>query len=79
MSTIRDIKLTEEEWLRQMRRDAVEFYKDDLIKKIEAEIEELSAGKSIDDIVYCDPRKAGRIRGMKRSKEIIQSHIILVK
>lgn len=77
MTTIRETKQTEEQWLQQMRRDAVENYKKELSELIDSRIEEqMPEDNDLDYLVKYDPRKAGIIRGLTSAKEIINSHII---
>jgi len=67
--------LTEEEFLRQMRRDAVEDYKSSLVNELEDQIEELndlSLNKRSE-------RKTGIQRGLRNAKTLIQSNKIPVE
>jgi len=65
--------LTEEEFLRQMRRDAVESYKAQLVEELEKEIELVKGNK-----VLLGDRDEGIVRGIVNSKSLIQSHKIII-
>ena len=65
--------LTEEEFLRQTRRDAVESYKAQLVEVLKKEIELVKGNK-----VLLRDRDEGIVRGIVNSKSLIQSHKIII-
>jgi hypothetical protein len=68
--TVGSKDMDEQERLRQMRRDAVEEYKQQLVDLIQSRIDEHP-----DD----GKRNIGIIRGMTNCKSLIQSHVIKVQ
>lgn len=66
----------EEEFLRQMRLDAVEKYKAELVELIKEQLGVLKVESTRDKTTN---RETGVMRGMTNVKATIQSHVIKVK
>jgi hypothetical protein len=78
--TVREKGVDEEEFLRQMRRDAVETYKQELVDEIETRMEKIKGPDELSHRLHqSDNRTLGIIRGMTNVKSLIQSHVIKVR
>tara|TARA_R110002126_G_scaffold79669_8_gene197703 strand:- start:4189 stop:4434 length:246 start_codon:yes stop_codon:yes gene_type:complete len=72
-------KIDEEEFLRQMRRNAVEKYKQELVDLIEERMQDIKEPNGLNNRMHAaSDREQGIIRGMTNVKSLIQSHVIKV-